>query len=186
MNADVLNMSQRSLTLFSFLFCFLYSVLWQWFFVLNHSVFQFTYLFFASLILLLIFSSISLISIIVFILDYFFFKYSCSLLNISYIFLVSYLLSVQEICHHLYHHYLNCFSGRLPISTSLSCSSRVLSHSFIWNIFLCHLILSNFLCSRLQDCSYSHYGVCFLVCKAGLKVLCRLGGGGGGLMSSHC
>ena len=32
----------------------------------------------------------------------------------------------------------------LPISTSLSCSSGVLSFSFVWNIFLFCLILSNF------------------------------------------
>jgi len=40
---------------------------------------------------------------------------------------------------------LNCFSGRLPISISLICSSGVLSCSFIWDIYLCCLILSNFL-----------------------------------------
>ena len=53
---------------------------------------------------------------------------------------------------------LNSFLGRLPISTSLSCSSEVLSFSFICEIFLCCLILSNFLWSRfpfhsLQGCS---------------------------------
>ena len=40
---------------------------------------------------------------------------------------------------------LNSFLGRLPISISLSCSSRVIACSFVWNIILCHLILSNFL-----------------------------------------
>ena len=39
---------------------------------------------------------------------------------------------------------LNSFSGRLPISTSLS-SSRVFSFSFIWNLFLGCLILSKLL-----------------------------------------
>ena len=39
---------------------------------------------------------------------------------------------------------LNSFSGRLPISTSLSCS-EVLSCSFVWTIFLCCLILFKFL-----------------------------------------
>ena len=41
---------------------------------------------------------------------------------------------------------LNSFSGRLPISTSLSCFSGVLSCSFVFpKIFLCHLILPDFL-----------------------------------------
>lgn len=39
---------------------------------------------------------------------------------------------------------LNCFSVRLPVSMSL-CSPVVWSYSFIWNIFLCHLILSKLL-----------------------------------------
>ena len=40
---------------------------------------------------------------------------------------------------------LNSFLGALPISTSFTCSSGVLSCFFIWNTFLCLLILSNFL-----------------------------------------
>ena len=151
-------LSQRSLTLFSFLFSFLYSVLWQcFFFFLIIPSSSSLICSFASLILLLVFSSISFISIIVFISGYLLFKYSLSFLNISHIFLVFCHLSFSEICLHLYYHYLNCFSGRLPISTSLSYSSRVLSYSFIWNIFSCHLILFNFLCPRLQDCSSSHF-----------------------------
>ena len=55
---------------------------------------------------------------------------------------------------------LNSFSIRLPICTSLS-SSGVLFCSFIWNILLCYLILSNFLWlssfHRLQDHSSSYF-----------------------------
>ena len=42
---------------------------------------------------------------------------------------------------------LNSFLGRLPISTSVSCFSRwrVLSCSFVWNVFLCCPILCRFL-----------------------------------------
>ena len=50
------------------------------------------------------------------------------------------------------------FSGRLPISTSLSCSSGVFLYFFIWNIFFCCITLCNFLClwyHRMQDCSTS-------------------------------
>ena len=49
------------------------------------------------------------------------------------------------------------FSGRLPISTSLSCSG-VLSYFFIRNMFLCHLTLSNFLC-----------GHCFSGCRSAIS-----------------
>ena len=55
---------------------------------------------------------------------------------------------------------LNSFLVILPISTSFSCSSGVSSCSFVQNIFLYCLILSNFLClwspfHSLQDCSFS-------------------------------
>ena len=40
---------------------------------------------------------------------------------------------------------LNSFSGRLPISTSFSCFSWVLSCSFIWDITFCFFNLINFL-----------------------------------------
>ena len=42
----------------------------------------------------------------------------------------------------IYHRFV---SGRVPISTSLNCSSGVLSYSFVWNILLCCLFLSKFL-----------------------------------------
>ena len=46
----------------------------------------------------------------------------------------------------------------MPMSTSLSSSSEVVSHPFIWNMFLCHLTLSKLLlvficcCSVAQSC----------------------------------
>lgn len=58
------------------------------------------------------------------------------------------------------------FSGRLPISISLSCSG-VLSYFFIQNMFLCHLTLSNFLCGHcFSGCRFVvslASGVCTLV-----------------------
>lgn len=50
---------------------------------------------------------------------------------------------------------LNSFSGRLAISTSVS-SFRVLLRSFLWNMFLYHLILPNlflFLCIWKVGCN---------------------------------
>ena len=78
-------------------------------------------------------------------------------------------------------HYYNpeFFSGRLPVSTSLSCFSGVLSCYFIWDIILCHFILSNFLwlwfsLCRLQGCSF-----CFCCLPFGgwgcLRGLCKRG-----------
>ena len=63
---------------------------------------------------------------------------------------------------------LNFFSGRLPISTSFSCFSGVLSCSFIWYKVLCLLILSIFLWMwfsfhRLQNYSSS----CFCCLPSG-------------------
>ena len=40
---------------------------------------------------------------------------------------------------------LNSLLGRLPVSMSLSCFYGVLSCSFVWNIILCHLLLSKVL-----------------------------------------
>ena len=45
------------------------------------------------------------------------------------------------------------FSGKLPISTSFSCFSGILSYRFIWDITLCFSILINFLwCSFHFSC----------------------------------
>ena len=57
---------------------------------------------------------------------------------------------------------LTSFAGRFPVSPSLSYSSGVLTCSFVWNIFLCWLILSTILslCSlllKLQGCNSSFY-----------------------------
>ena len=62
---------------------------------------------------------------------------------------------------------LNSLSGRLPISTSFSCFSGVLSCSFIWYIVLCLFILSIFLqmwflFHRLQDCSSSCFSLFYI------------------------
>ena len=103
--------------------------------------------FFCLISLLLIPSSVFFISVtVLFISAYLFFKASSSLLNISCNFLVcaSILFMRTWIIFTIFT--LNSFSGRLSISTSLSCSSGVLSSSFVWNIFLCCLILSIFLC----------------------------------------
>ena len=98
-----------------------------------------------------------------------FFKSSRSLLNVSCI------LSVGASIHFLRLWIiftivaLNSFQGWLPIFTSLSCSSGVLSCSFLWNIFSCHLILSNLLCLwslllRLQNCNFSCFW-CLVSCR---------------------
>ena len=57
-----------------------------------------------------------------------------------------FLHSFSEILDYLHFLYPKLFfSSKLPISTSLCFSSGVLSCSFIWNTFFCHLILSKFL-----------------------------------------
>ena len=138
-----LMLSQRSLKLSSFLSFF--------FFFCSTSVIS-TTLSSSSLIyysvlfnLLLIHSSISFITVIIFfIYGYFYFIISKSLLKIfsflfaffsifpfSSIFLLSCLIIFTVTT-------LDYFLSVLPVSTSLS-SSGILSHSFIWNMFLCHL-----------------------------------------------
>ena len=52
---------------------------------------------------------------------------------------------------------LNYFSGKLPISTSFSYFSGVLSCPFIWNITFCFFILTNFL-----ECDF-HSRCCVIV-----------------------
>ena len=115
----------------------------------------------APFILLLILSSVFFISgFELFTSVCLFFTYSSSLLNISCIFLVytSILFLRSWIIFTIIT--LNSFLGRLPVSTSLSFSSGVLSCSFVCTIFLCRLILPNFLwlwflLCRLQGCSSS-------------------------------
>lgn len=55
---------------------------------------------------------------------------------------------------------LNPLSGQLLISILFSSFSNVFSYSFVWNIFLCLLILTNSLCLFLCQVS------CLLVLKA--------------------
>ena len=66
---------------------------------------------------------------------------------------------------------LNCFSGRLPISSSFVRSGGFLPCSFICCVFLCLLILLNLLClgspfHRLQVRSF----LCFWCLSPGAKV----------------
>ena len=132
-------------------YSFLYSVPWQWFPPICPP---------AHLFVLLphLFCSWFPLRISYYIVLSLFFKPSGSLLNTSYIFYVCASIFFPRSWIIIAIITLNSFSGNLPIFTSLSCSSGILSCSFFWNIFLCHLILSNFLClwppfQRLQDCS---------------------------------
>ena len=89
-----------------------------------------------------------------------FFSSSRSLLNISLIFLILAPILFLRSWIIFTIITLNSFSGRLPISTSLSCSSGVLLCQLIWNTFHCCSILSNFLWlgflfHGLQDCNSS-------------------------------
>ena len=109
----------------------------------HHSVFQVTYLSSASVILLLFPSNVFFISVIVlFISVCLFFNCSRSLLHlldlcIHFFFPRSWMIFTIII--------LNSFSGRLPVSTSFSRFSGVLSYSFIWYIVLYLFSLSMFL-----------------------------------------
>ena len=67
------------------------------------------------------------------------------------------------------------------VSTSFSCCSGILSCFFIWHIFLCCLLLSDYLYLsssflRLQDCNSSRFWCLFHSVRL---VLCRLPGGRG-------
>ena len=124
-------------------------------------IFQVTYLFFVSVILLLIPSREFLISFIVlFITVCLLFSSSRSLLNVSCIF--SILFPRFWVIFTIF--ILNCFSGRLPISSSFVRSGGFLPCSCTCYVFLFLLILHNLLCLgshflRLQVLS-SHYVWC--------------------------
>ena len=65
---------------------------------------------------------------------------------------------ITKILDHLYYHYSEFFSGRLPISSSVVWSGGFLPCSFIFCVFLYLLILLNLLClgspfCRRQVCS---------------------------------
>ena len=127
-------LSQRSLKwssffkiiFFFFLFCFS---------DFHYSVFQFDDLF--------------LHIILVKLLMYFLFQYCIHQLFLVLLFsnsLLSFSLFIHfspKFAEHLYDHYVELFMGRFLIFTSLSSSSEVLSCSFLWDIFLCSLILPN-------------------------------------------
>ena len=76
----------------------------------------------------------------------------------------------------------NTFSGRSSVSTSLICLLGFLSWSFVWNIALCCLILSNFLClqsplRRLLGWSSSSFWYLAPGGWGWSRGLCRLPGG---------
>ena len=133
----LLMLSQRSLELLSFKKSFFYSA----------SVI-FTSLSSSLLIhssvssnLLLIPSSVFFLSVILFFISmWFFFRFSNSLLEMSDFSLCSSYLKLLIIFTIITY---NSSSSRFLICTSLSSSSWVLSHFFIWNISLCCLILPN-------------------------------------------
>ena len=136
-------LSQKFLSLSSFLFI-LFSLFCPMA-VIFITVFQLIYLFSPSIFQLLILSSVFFISVIVFFISV------CSLIflsvsNISYVFAICTSICFPRSCIILTIITQTYFSGRLRISTVLSCSSRFLSFSFFWTVFLCLLIFPNFLC----------------------------------------
>uniref|UniRef100_A0A8C6F1F1 Uncharacterized protein n=1 Tax=Monodon monoceros TaxID=40151 RepID=A0A8C6F1F1_MONMO len=148
-----LMLSQRFLKLYSFLFI-LFSLFCSM--AVNSTLLSSRSLIrsSASVILLLIPSSVFLISVFVLFISVslffnssrcLFFNSSRSLLNISCVFCIfaSILFLRSWITFTII--ILNSFSGRLPISPPFSCFSGVLSFSFIWYIALCLFILSIFL-----------------------------------------
>ena len=65
---------------------------------------------------------------------------------------------------------LNYFSGRLPVSNSLSCSSGVLSCAFLWDIFL----------TVPSSLTFCECGFCSIGCRTAVLVsaVCPLGEAG--------
>ena len=147
-------LSQMSLRLFSF---FKYSVPWQLFppFCLPGSLYILLPHSFCNWFILVYFSLQTLYHSPLFVvLQFFWVKHFLNLFSVC-------LHSFSEILDHLCYYYSEYFFlGSLPISTLLSCSSGVLSCSFVWDVFFRHLILCNFLWlqfpfCRLQGCSFS-------------------------------
>ena len=62
---------------------------------------------------------------------------------------------------------LSSFSGRLPISSSFSYFSRVLSSSFIWDIVLCIFIFIYFLSLWFSFLRLQNYSCCFFCLPSG-------------------
>ena len=96
----------------------------------HHSVLQVIYPFSASVILLLIPSTVLFISVCLFFSSY------RSLVSISCLFsILTSILSPRSWIITI--NILNYFSGRLSISTLFSCFSGILSYPFIWDIPFC-------------------------------------------------
>ena len=119
-----LMLSQRSLRLPFFSFLSLYSVLWQWF---PPFCPQIIYRFFC-----LIYSAVDSFQCIMHLC--LFFSSSRSLVNISWIFLISASILFPRSWIIFTVIILISFSVRLPISTAFSCFSGVLSCPFTWDI----------------------------------------------------
>ena len=135
-------LSQRSLDCPRyFSFFFLYSVPQQCF----PAFFQLIYLFF-----FLIYSAIDSLSCI------FHFSYciSNSVCCLNFQVFVKHFLYLFALCLHSFFGSWIIFTvismNSFSVSSSLSCFSGVLSHSLFWNVFVCCLILSNFLFSVSQ------------------------------------
>ena len=138
-----LMLSQKSLRLSSFVFILFFCILFHSS-DFHHSVLQVTYLFCLSYSTIGAFWCIfhfrhGIVRLCLF------FSFSRSFKNISCIFLIlAFILFLRSLIIFTII-ILNSFSGRLPISSSLSCSSVVFSYSFIWDIFLCPFIFSSIL-----------------------------------------
>ena len=126
-----------------------------------YSIFHLTYPFFClSYFFIDSFWCICISVIVLFITDCLFFSSSRSLLNISCTFLIRACIPFLRSWIIFTMITLNYFSGRLPISSLFIWSFGFLPCSFLCNIFLCHLILSNLPClwsafHRLQGRSSS-------------------------------
>ena len=140
-------MSQKFLRLSSFFFILFY--LFCTMAVIFITVFQLIYLFSASIFQLLNPSSVFFVSVIVFFISVCSLNF-LSLSNISYVFSICTSIRFPRSCIILTIITLTSFSGRLPVSTLLSCSSKFLSYSFFWTIFLCLLILPFCVCGLIS------------------------------------
>ena len=137
----------------------------------HNPVFQITYPF--ILVCSAITSSVFFISVIV--LSILLFKFSSSLLNISCSSQSMPLLFFPDLRSSLLPLLWILLQVDLPIFTSLSCSSGILSCFLIQSIFLCHLILSDFLCLQFPGCWIVFplaFGDCLMACVAGLRGFC--------------
>ena len=68
-----------------------------------------------------------------------------------FVVLTVFLYSIPELSEHIYNQCLNSFSGYLVISISLRFNLSLLSCSFVWNVFLCLLILFDFVLQIRQN-----------------------------------